>query len=55
MMAVYVEDGLLQKTHVSKMHRGLFLKVKKDEYTQKFMKNIGIDLYKPLKSLYESL
>ena len=55
MMAVYLEDGLLQKTHVSKMHRELFLRVKEDEYTQEFMKDLGAGLYKPLKKLCESL
>ena len=54
MIAVYWEDGLLEKRHIKEVLGGLFLKVKKDDYIQNAMKERK-DLYKPLKRLCDSL
>ena len=53
-MASFKEDGLIKTEHIE-LHAGLFLKIKEDEYVQKYMDRLGKDLYGPLRRLISSL
>ena len=57
--AVYWEEGLLTKKHITESYRGLLIKVRNNTHIQNFMKKKDIEyqrnLYRPLKNLCNSL